>query len=116
LVEKEAVGPLPNEFVGDIPKMAPPDIDAFSLKVPLDALSCRQLSPGEEGLRLPDCLSSKLVDELSMAESRAPLTLKNCAVSPRLSKDWLNKEKEGAMSREFVSCGGDMVIPAAPVA
>ena len=84
-MEKEAVGPFPKELVGDMLKIAPPDMEAFSLKVPFDADSCRGLS--EEGLRLPEVLSSKLVDELSMVESRAPLTLKNCAVSPRLSKD-----------------------------
>ena len=112
-VGKEAVGPFPKELVGDMLNMAPPDMEAFSLKVPFDEESCKGLS--EEGLRLPEVLSSKLVDTLSMAESRAPLALKNCP-SPKLSKDWLKSEKEGAMSREFVSCGGDMVSPAAPVA
>jgi hypothetical protein len=101
LIEKEAVGPFPKELVGDIPNILPPDIEAFSLNVPLDADSCRGLSCEEEGLEV--LTSSKLVDEFSMVESRAPLTLKNCAVSPRLSKDWLNRENEGAMSIEFVN-------------
>jgi hypothetical protein len=86
-VEKEAVGPFPKEFVGDIPKIAPPDMDAFSLKVPFEDDNCMTLSVEEDGLRLPDVLSSKLVEEFNMAESRAPLTLKNWAVSPRLSND-----------------------------
>mmetsp|Transcript_21322 Transcript_21322/g.52850 ORF Transcript_21322/g.52850 Transcript_21322/m.52850 type:complete len:202 (-) Transcript_21322:1194-1799(-) len=116
LVEKEAVGPFPKEFVGDIPNMAPPDMEAFSLKVPLEDESCKQLSAEEEGLLLPEVLSSKLAEEFSMAESRAPLTLKNCAVSPKLSKDWLNKENEGAISREFVNSGGGMLRPAGPAA
>ena len=93
LVEKEVVGPLPKEFVGDIPNIAPPDMEALSLNVPFEADSCRHWSADKEadpsvGLpRLPVVLSSKLVEELSMVESRAPPTLKNCAVSPRLSKD-----------------------------
>ncbi len=96
--------------------MAPPDMEAFSLKVPFEADNCKTFSAEEAGLLLPDVFSSKLADELSIAESRAPLTLKNCAVSPKLSKDWLNNENEGAISREFVNSGGGIVRPAAPVA
>ena len=82
LVEKDDVGPFPNEFVGLIPNMAPPDMEGFNLKVPDDADNCKQLSL-EVGLPV---FISKLVDEFNMVESSGPPTLKNCAVSPKLSK------------------------------
>ena len=84
LVEKDDVGPLPNEFVGLMPKVkAPPELEGLSLKVPLDAVNCKSPKP---------LLSSRMLaappnDVDCKAESNGPPTLKNPAVSPRLSND-----------------------------
>jgi hypothetical protein len=42
------------------------------------------------------------------AVSKGPPTLKYCAVSPKLSNDWLKSVNEGAKSMELVGSGGPL--------
>ena len=95
-------GPLPKELLGLIPKVNAPDPDppkSCCENVPLDAESWSSFPFSS----LPDGPAPKDVD--CKAESKGPPTLKKFAVSPILSKDWLKREKEGAISIELVGCG-----------
>jgi len=89
--------PTPNELFGLIPNVRfPPELEPPSIcceKLPLEEDNWSSVPFSSPPIGAPkefDC----------SAESSGPPTLKKFAVSPMLSKDWLNNEKEGAMSME----------------
>ena len=95
-------GPLPKELLGLMPKvpLRAPELDppksCWVIEFPPDEESCRSAPFSVSEPRPPPN------EEDCSAESSGPPTLKNPVPSPMLSKDWLNSEKEGAISSEFV--------------
>jgi hypothetical protein len=99
-------GPLPNELTGLIPKVNIPAEEDPKNRSPW----AKELVPDGLG-RSWAAISSRLAvgPTPNEAELKAPSkgsdTFKYCAVSPRLSKDWLKREKDGAISR-VLACTG----------
>ena len=108
-------GPFPNEFTGLMPKVKFPPEEEPRKRSP----AAKDPTPKGFGRSCEASLISRLLvgpapKEVELkAPSSGPDTFKYCAVSPRLSNDWLKRENDGAISSAPI-CPAEVVFGLPP--